>query len=91
MNDLTELPEKWCLQRTKEHGGIINKWFSENGYGHAWRKDNDWIYIKHNNSYRTTSKPIENNYNCITFEQFGKMGNEKKNLQKLFYQQFYRL
>jgi hypothetical protein len=69
MNNLTQLPEKWCVQRTEEHGAIINKWFTDNKHGQPYKTENDWIFIS-GGSYNATNKPNENN--CITFEQFEK-------------------
>ena len=72
--ELTSLPEKWCVQRTDEHGDFINEWFRENKHGTPFLKDNTFIYTLSDNKYNSYYKGYKNDkeHTIITFEQFKK-------------------
>lgn len=72
--ELTSLPEKWFIKRTPENYRVINKWFTDNGYGTPLANNSNISIIPNKNNYDTGGDEynISQGKVKITFEQFKK-------------------
>ena len=77
------LPEKWCVECTKENYSILDKWFFEKTSKHRLdsNKCSYWHYPE-NSDGNSTSSEIWDGYKEITFDQFQKYVLKLKDMEK---------
>ena len=72
-NNLTSLPEKWCVIATNnEEAKIMKPYANKMQNGDGWSIDNSQSYYLHifNNSYQSGYRQKNKDFTEITFKQF---------------------